>query len=220
MTFVIARRSLAVPVRVRRSVPARAKVEGWGKWLGWLAEGTAKRLVRAAALGTPVAALATMLGAVPAALALTDNDGRWAIPGNATPLEVEKFIRVKAQLQVTRAAPVLRYVAAGLPAARLRRGGPVPGRSGDVVSHWISRSTYGEDCPVTNCMEKVVSTWSFEPMRERMNVIIPVQVKRTRKPLWQADKVEFVTPDDTDVGSDAGVSAGCLDPDSGGRQSF
>jgi hypothetical protein len=208
ITFVIARRALA-------AVGGSAmQSEFWSTWLGWLAQGTAKRLVRAAALGTPVAALATMLGAVPAALAVTENDGRWAIPGNATPLEVEKYIQVKAQLQ----SPELHQCFDTLPLACQRPGyvgvGLSLAKNGDVLSHWISRSTYGEDCPVTSCMEKVVSTWSFEPMRERMNVVIPVQVKRTRKPLWQSDKVEFSTPD-PDAGANTGTSTSCADSDSG-----
>jgi hypothetical protein len=209
ITFVIARRASAA-VAGGSAVPS----EFWSTWLGWLAQGTAKRLVRAAALGTPIAALATMLGAVPAALAVTENDGRWAIPGNATPLEVEKYIQVKAQLQ----SPELHQCFDTLPLACQRPGyvgvGLSLGKNGDVLSHWISRSTYGEDCPVTSCMEKVVSTWSFEPMRERMNVVIPVQVKRTRKPLWQSDKVEFSTPD-PDAGANAGTSTSCADSDSG-----
>jgi hypothetical protein len=198
ITFVIARRSLAVVAR-----------DSLCDRLGWLAEGTARRLVRAAALGTPVAALFTMMGAVPDALAVTD-DGRWTIPGNATPLEVEKYIRVKAQVQ----AAALHQCFDSMPLSCQRPGyvgvGLSLAKDGEVLSHWISRSTYGDDCPVTNCMEKIVSTWSFEPMRERMNVVIPVQVIRTRKPLWRAEKIEFVTPDEP---SDAGAT--CLDPDSG-----
>jgi hypothetical protein len=210
ITFVIARRALGT---AGTAVSTRL-AEFWTEWLGSLAQSTVKRLVRAAAVGTPLAALATVLGAVPAALAVTENDGRWAIPGNATPLEVEKYIQVKAQLQ----SPELHQCFDTLPLACQRPGyvgvGLSLAKNGDVVSHWISRSTYGEDCPVTSCMEKVVSTWSFEPMRERMNVIIPVQVKRTRKPLWQADNVEFSTPD-PDAGATAGTNGACADTDSG-----
>jgi len=67
--------------------------------LGWLASGTLRRLVRATALGVPLAAAATLLGSVPAALAVTDVDQRFAIPHNATPLEAERLIRAKAQFE-------------------------------------------------------------------------------------------------------------------------
>jgi hypothetical protein len=148
-----------------------------------LAGASVRQLVRAAALGTPIAALATFFGAVPAALAVSDGPGRWAIPANATPLEVERFIRSKAQLQ----AATLHRCFDSLPLSCQRAGyvgvGLSLSKDGEVLSRWISRSSYGEDCPVSACMSEVVAGWAFEPMKERMNLIVPIQVVRTRKPL-------------------------------------
>ncbi|HEY0707935.1 MAG TPA: hypothetical protein VGG33_14115 [Polyangia bacterium] len=208
VTFTIARPSLN-----REGDPAR--VRGWRGWwrerrdsLDWLAERVAQRLIRAVAVGTPIAALATVMGAVPTAMAVTENDGRWKIPGNATPAEVEKYIRIKAQFE----APALHQCFDSLPLACQRAGyvgvGLSLSKTGEVVSHWVARTTYDEDCPVTSCMEKVVSSWTFQEMRERMTLVIPIQVKRTNKPLWEAaNNVEFAP--------DAGLtlSGGVLDAD-------
>jgi hypothetical protein len=58
------------------------------------------------------------------------------------------------------------------------------GKDGEVRGHRVSRSTYGEECPVSKCMAAVVSTWYFEPMPDSMELVLPIQVKRTRKPLY------------------------------------
>jgi hypothetical protein len=197
-TFVVTRRRLGT----RRSVPLRERLD-------WLASGTFRRLVRAAAIGTPIAALATLLGSVPAALAVTDLEGRWAIPRTATPLEVERLIRAKAQFD----APSLHQCFDPLPLSCHRPGfvgvGLALSRSGDVVSHWIARSTYDEtECPVTSCMETVVASWTFSPMRERMNVVLPIQVKRTRRAVPGQESVVIVNPQITES------ATGCLDWDS------
>jgi hypothetical protein len=202
-TFVVTRRRIGSP----HSIAMRER-------LHWLAAGTAHKLLRAAAIGVPVAALATLLGSVPAALAVTDFDARWAIPRTATPVEVERLIRAKAQFET----PSLHQCFDPLPLSCHRSGfvgvGLALSREGEVVSHWISRSTYDEaECPVTNCMEKVVSTWTFSPMRERMNVVLPIQVKRTRRSIGAsagaAANVVVINPRVVDAGS------GCLDWDSG-----
>ena len=194
-TFVVTRRRLVA----RQVVPLRERV-------GWLASGTFARLVRAAAIGTPIAALATLLGSVPAALAVTDFEERWNIPRTATPLEVERLIRAKAQFET----PSLYQCFDPLPLSCHRPGyvgvGLSLSRDGEVLSHWIARSSYDEaDCPVTSCMEKVVASWSFSPMRERMNVVLPIQVKRTRRALAGQGSVVIINPrlDDT--------ASGCLD---------
>ena len=197
-TFVVTRRRLAA----RQPIPMSER-------MSWLASGAIRKLVRAAALGTPIAALATLLGSVPAALAVTDFEARWAIPRTATPLEVERLIRAKAQFET----PSLHQCFDPLPIACHRPGfvgvGLALSREGQVVKHWISRSTYDEsECPVTTCMEKVVATWTFSPMRERMNVVLPIQVQRTRRVLASADSVVIINPRVSDAGT------GCLDWDS------
>ena len=193
-TFVISRRA-----------PAPGGAFPLREWLAWIANGPIRRVARAAALGTPVAALATVMGSVQMAHAMTDLDDRWAIPADATPVQAETLIRAKAQFQ----SASLHACFDPLPLACQRAGyvgvGLSLAKDGVVTSHWISRSTYGEDCPVTSCMQDIVSSWSFQPMPERMNVVIPIQVKRTQKPLRLADNVIYVTPEV----SDAGV--GCRD---------
>ena len=74
-----------------------------------------------------------------------------------------------------------------------------------MLSHWVSRSTYDDECPVTSCMAAIVAGWQFAPMPERMNVVIPVQVKRTAAPLGAAENVIFLAPDVVDAGE------GCQD---------
>jgi hypothetical protein len=197
-TFVVTRRRLGA----RQAIPLRER-------MGWLASGTFRRLVRAAAIGTPIAAMATLLGSVPAALAVTDLDQRWAIPRSASPLEVERLIRAKAQFET----PSLHQCFDPLPLACHRPGfvgvGLALSREGEVLSHWIARSTYDEqECPVTSCMEKVVARWTFSPMRERMNLVLPIQVKRSQRALASQDSVVIVNPRVTDAGT------GCLDWDS------
>lgn len=213
ITFVIARKTVG------------AEREETRDSLAWLLERTAQRLVRTVAFGTPVAALVTMLGAVPMALAVTDDDARWAIPNDASRSEVERLIRTKAQFE----SGTLHQCFDRLPLACQRPGyvgvGVSLSREGEVTSHWIARSTYDEDCPVTSCMEEVIASWTFQPMRERMTVVIPVQVRRTRKPLWQARNMEVVTPalSERSTVAGAGVAgagemtgdAGLFDQDSG-----
>jgi hypothetical protein len=203
-TFVIARRRIGSRQRVALS-----------ERLGWLTSAMFRRLVRATAVGVPVAALATLLGSVPAAMAVTDQDQRWAIPRNATPLQVERMIRAKAQFET----PSLHQCFDPLPLACHHPGfvgvGLALSQDGEVLEHWISRSTYDEvDCPVTACMERVVAGWTFSPMRERMNVVLPIQVKRTRRPLALQEHVVIVSPRSADPVIDAG--SGCLDWDAGG----
>ena len=193
-TFVISRRAAAAG----RPFPLQ-------EWLTWIANGPIRRVARAAALGTPVAALATVMGSVQMANAMTDIDDRWAIPADATPVQAEQLIRAKAQFQTGS----LHTCFDPLPLACQRAGyvgvGLSLAKDGGVTSHWISRSTYGDDCPVTSCMQDIVSGWSFQPMPERMNVVIPIQVRRTQRPLRLAENVIYVTPEVSDAG------AGCRD---------
>jgi hypothetical protein len=183
ITFVISRR----PAPEGRPFPLK-------EWMLWLATGPIRRLTRSAALGVPVALLATFFGSVPAVYAMTELDTRWSIPADATPAVAQKLIQAKAQFQTS----TLHQCFDPLPLSCQRPGyvgvGVSLSKDGEVKSHWISRSTYDEDCPVTSCMENVVAHWTFEPMPERMNVIIPIQVKRTRRPLLPPENVMLVTP--------------------------
>jgi hypothetical protein len=204
-TFVVTRRRLGV----RHVVPLRERFT-------WLASGTFRRLVRAAAIGTPVAALATLMGSVPAALAVTDLDERWAIPRTATPLEVERLIRARAQFET----PSLHQCFDPLPLICHRPGfvgvGLALSREGEVLRHWITRSTYDDaECPVTSCMERVVSTWTFSPMRDRMNLVLPIQVARSRRVLSDQPNVVIFNPRVQPLGVGVGDGdIGCLDWDS------
>jgi hypothetical protein len=66
-------------------------------------------------------------------------------------------------------------------------------KSGDVRSHWISRSTFGTECPVAACMERVVSGWVFHPLPEAMTLVLPVQVQRTGRSLSASREGTFAS---------------------------
>jgi hypothetical protein len=195
-TFVIARRP-----------DASAEAAPMGERLGWLGTGALRQFLRTAALGVPVAALATLFAAVPAAYAVTEPCSRWAIPRTATPLEAELLIRAKAQLQT----PTLHQCFDPLPLYCQRAGyvgvGLSLSKEGEVLSHWVSRSTFPSECPVSECMANVVSGWVFEPMRERMKLVLPVQVRRTKKPMPSGHNVIVVSPDALDAGAWRGQAA-------------
>jgi hypothetical protein len=145
---------------------------------------SARRFVPLAGMGVPVAAMATFLGAVPAAMAVSDADMRSAIAESASPVEIEQHIRTEAQRQVR----TLHQCFDPLPLSCQRPGfvgvGLSLAKDGEVRTFWVSRSTYGKECPVSQCMANVVSSWFFEQMPEPMKVVIPIQVKRTNKPLY------------------------------------
>jgi hypothetical protein len=112
---------------------------------------------------------------------ISEADMRSSIPADATPWEIEKLLRVQAQRQsqtLHRCFDVMPlecqrpgYVAVGLSLSR----------QGEVRSNWVSRSTFGIDCPVEQCMADVIATWFFEPLPASMRVVLPVQVLRTEK---------------------------------------
>jgi hypothetical protein len=176
-TFVVRRRIEApeapLPVRERMSLGLSA----------------ARRFAALAGMGVPVAMIATMLGAVPAAMAVSDADMRSSISDRATPLEIEQHIRTEAQRQVR----ALHRCFDPLPLACQHPGfvgvGLSLAKDGDVRSYWVSRSTYGKDCPVSQCMANVVSSWFFDSMPEPMKVVIPIQVRRTALPLYDPHPV-------------------------------
>jgi hypothetical protein len=151
--------------------------------------GAARRFVPLAGMGVPVATIATMLGAVPAAMAVSDADMRSSISDRATPLEIEQHIRSEAQRQVR----ALHRCFDPLPLACQRPGyvgvGVELAKDGEVRRYWISRSTYGAECPVSQCMANVVSSWFFDSMPEPMKVVIPIQVRRTSRPLYDPHPV-------------------------------
>ena len=151
--------------------------------------GAARRFVPLAGMGVPVAAIATMLGAVPAAMAVSDADMHSSISERATPLEIEQHVRMEAQRQVR----ALHRCFDPLPLACQRPGfvgvGVKLAKDGEVREYWVSRSTYGNECPVSQCMANVVSSWFFDSMPEPMKVVIPIQVRRTSRPLYDPHPV-------------------------------
>jgi hypothetical protein len=145
--------------------------------------GFARRFARRALMPLELAALASVLWAVPVGARLGEADMRSAIPAGATPWEIEKMLRLQAQRQAGSlhqcfdVAPVecqrQGYVGVGLSLSR----------EGEIRSRWIARSTFGRECPVEPCMSDVIAGWFFEPLPESMRVVLPVQVLRTDKPL-------------------------------------
>ena len=107
----------------------------------------------------------------------------------AAPLEIEQHIRSEAQRQVRS----LHRCFDPLPLACQRPGyvGVTVSlaKDGEVRSYWVSRSTYGKECPVSQCMANVVSGWFFDSMPEAMKVVIPIQVRRTSRPLYDPHPV-------------------------------
>jgi hypothetical protein len=148
-----------------------------------LPPGAARRFVRQAFLPLELAALASVLCAVPVGAQICEADMKSAIPQNASPWEIEKFLRSEAQTQ----ARSLHQCFDSMPISCQRSGYVGVGlsltREGEIRSHWIARSTYGADCPVDQCMSDIVAGWFFEPLPESMKVILPVQVLRTDRPL-------------------------------------
>jgi len=145
----------------------------------------ARAVARRAAMPLYLAGLASVLLGVPAGARLSEADMKSAIPKNATPWEIEKMLRAEAQVQ----ARTLHQCFDVLPLECQRPGyvgvGLSLSREGEIRSRWIARSTFGTECPVEQCMSDVISTWFFEPLPESMNVVLPVQVLRTDKPLPQ-----------------------------------
>ena len=138
---------------------------------------------RVALGGLELAMVGTLFSVVPRAETLGDRNLRAAGPRATTPWEAEKRLRLEAQEQ----AGSLHQCFDPLPLSCQHSGyvgvGVSLNRDGELRSNWISRSTYGRDCPVDECMKEVVSTWTFDPLPAAMRVVLPVQVLRTDKPL-------------------------------------
>jgi hypothetical protein len=170
--------SLGATTFVVRALAPEASTSPLGR--GFVPQ-VARRAVGPLALCT----LASVLLGVPAGARLSEADMKSAIPSNATPWEIEKMLRAEAQIQ----ARTLHQCFDVLPLECQRPGyvgvGLSLSREGEIRSRWIARSTFGNECPVEQCMSDVISTWFFEPLPESMNVVLPVQVLRTDKPLPQ-----------------------------------
>jgi hypothetical protein len=160
------------------------------EWAAWLATGPMRQLLRGAVLASPVAVLVTMLGAVPAAHAVDIAEPGFGLRADHDPLERASRLWRKAQHQTAS----LHQCFEPLPRDCQRSGFVAVGleltRRGEVTSHWIARTSYGDDCPVTACMENVVASWSFEPMSDPLRVVIPIEVTRTPRaaPGGEADE--------------------------------
>jgi hypothetical protein len=145
-----------------------------------------KRFARPTLTLVQLMAVASFLCAEPVGATITEADMRSAIPLHATPWEAEKMLRAQAQQQ----ARTLHRCFDEMPMECQRPGyvgiGLSLARDGEIRSNWIARSTYGKDCPVNQCMADVAAGWFFEPLPESMQVILPVQVLRTDRPLLRA----------------------------------
>jgi hypothetical protein len=142
-----------------------------------------KRFARPTLTVVQLMAVASFLYAVPVGAALGEADMKSSIPVTATPWETEKALRAQAQAQ----ARTLHRCFDPMPLECQRPGyvgiGLALSKSGEIRSNWIARSTYGKDCPVEQCMSEVAAGWFFEPLPESMQIVLPVQVLRTDKPL-------------------------------------
>lgn len=148
-----------------------------------LPAGVLRRLARKALLPLEVAALASVLCGVRNGAQISEADMKSAIPVDATPLEVEMMLRQEAQMQ----AHSLHQCFDVMPISCQKKGyvgvGLSLARGGEIRAHKIVGSSYGADCPVNQCLSDVVGNWFFEPLPQSMNLVLPVQVLRTDKPL-------------------------------------
>jgi len=162
---------------VVRSVPLHAAAPAEVSRDSW------RLFSRVAIAGLELAVLGTFLSVIPRAETIGDRPARAHGPRITTPWEAEKWLRIEAQEQ----AASLHQCFDPMPIACQHPGylgvGVSLNREGELRSNWIARSTYGQDCPVDQCVKDVVSTWTFDPLPEAMRVVLPVQVLRTEKPL-------------------------------------
>lgn len=146
-----------------------------------------KRFARPALTAVQLMGVASFLYAVPVGAAIAEADMKSSIPPHATPWETEKALRAQAQGQ----ARTLHRCFDVLPLECQRPGyvgiGLSLSREGEIRSNWIARSTYGKECPVEQCMAEVAAGWFFEPLPESMQIVLPVQVLRTDKPLIRSE---------------------------------
>ena len=153
-----------------------------------------KRFAKPTLTVVQLMAVASFLYAVPVGAALGEADMKSSIPATATPWETEKALRAQAQAQ----ARTLHRCFDAMPLECQRPGyvgiGLSLSKSGEIRSNWIARSTYGKDCPVEQCMAEVAAGWFFEPLPESMQIVLPVQVLRTDKPLMRSEAASLPEP--------------------------
>jgi hypothetical protein len=146
-----------------------------------------KRFARPTLTVVQLMAVASFLSAVPVGAALGEADMKSSIPATATPWETEKALRAQAQGQ----ASTLHRCFDVMPLECQRPGyvgiGLSLSRQGEIRSSWVARSTFGKDCPVEQCMSEVAAGWFFEALPESMQIVLPVQVLRTDKPLLRSE---------------------------------
>ena len=165
-----------------------AEVEGRGEPIIEPISGAlVKRFARPTLTVVQLMAVASILYAVPVGAAIAEADMRSSIPPHASPWETEKALRAQAQNQ----ARTLHRCFDVMPLECQRPGyvgiGLSLARDGEIRSNWIARSTYGKDCPVEQCMAEVAAGWFFEALPESMQIVLPVQVLRTDKPLVRSE---------------------------------
>jgi hypothetical protein len=152
-----------------------------------MSPGLVKRFARPTLTVVQLMAVASFLYAVPVGAAIAEADMKSSIPSHASPWETEKALRAQAQMQ----ARTLHRCFDVMPLECQRPGyvgiGLSLARDGEIRSDWIARSTFGKDCPVEQCMAEVAATWFFEPLPEAMQIVLPVQVLRTDKPLIRSE---------------------------------
>ncbi|MDZ4695080.1 MAG: hypothetical protein SGI86_08000 [Deltaproteobacteria bacterium] len=158
----------------------------------------------------PLAMLVSFFTASSSPVALLDADLVSAIDPNLTPHAVELQLRKQAQLQ----AQTLHDCFEPLPLSCHRAGyvgvGLKLAKNGAVERSWIARSSFGEECPVTACMQTVVSGWFFDAIPDPMSLIVPVQVLRTRKPMPSTQRpVELAESTPCDATVAAWRARGC-----------
>ena len=148
-----------------------------------VSKGLIKRFARPTLTVVQLMAVGSFLYAVPVGAAIGEADMKSSIPSHSTPWETEKALRAQAQNQ----ARSLHRCFDAMPLECQRPGyvgiGLSLSREGEIRSSWVARSTYGKDCPVEQCMSEVAAEWFFEALPESMQIVLPVQVLRTDKPL-------------------------------------
>ena len=152
-----------------------------------LSRALVKRFARPTLTVVQLMAVASFLYAVPVGAAFSEADMRSSIPAHASPWETEKALRAQAQGQ----ARTLHRCFDVMPLECQRPGyvgiGLSLSREGEIRSSWIARSTFGKECPVEQCMSEVAAGWFFEALPEAMQIVLPVQVLRTDKPLVRSE---------------------------------
>jgi len=149
---------------------------------------------RTAVFGAELALVASLFAVIPRAVTIDERAAHLRGPRMTTPWEAEKWLRIEAQSQ----AASLYQCFDPLPVSCQHPGyvgvGVSLTRDGEMRGNWIARSTYGNECPVDQCIRDVVSTWEFDPLPEPMRVVLPVQVLRTEKPLPKVAEAERAGP--------------------------